>query len=103
MASTAINRDREPEMKKFVIEREIPQVGSLDDAGVRHAAQTSNEALGTLAPQVQWQHSYVTADRTFCVYLAEDEDVIRRHAELSGFPANRIYEVVRMIDPTTAS
>lgn len=90
-------------MKKFVIEREIPQVGALDQNGITEAASTSNKALRALAPKVQWQHSYVTGDRTFCIYLAQDEDVIRQHAEMSGFPASRIYEVVRVIDPTTAS
>ncbi len=65
------------------------------------AAQTSNAALEKLATLVQWQHSYVTAGKTFCIYLAQDENAIRKHAEISGFPANVITEVTGMIDPTT--
>jgi Nickel responsive protein SCO4226-like len=90
-------------MRRFIIEREIPQVGSLEREQLKAAAAKSNEALAKLAPKVQWVQSYVAADKTFCVYLAEDEAVIRRHAELSGFPASRITEVSKTIDPTTAS
>ena len=89
-------------MKKFVIEREIPGVGELNDEETGGAAKTSNDALDQLAPKVQWIHSYVTSVKTFCIYLAEDEDAIRKHAEISGFPASTITEVVRIIDPTTA-
>ena len=89
-------------MRKFIIEREIHGVGTLDGEALAGAAEKSNAALGTLAPRVQWQQSYVTADRTFCVYLAEDEEVIREHARRSGFPANRIIEVNGVIDPSTA-
>jgi hypothetical protein len=89
-------------MRKFIIEREIPKVGSLEREQLKGAAARSNAALAQLAPRVQWVESYVADDRTFCVYLAENEDVIRRHAEISGFPANRIVEIKRMIDPTTA-
>ena len=90
-------------MKRYVIEREIPNIGSFEQEQLRDAARTSNDALGKLAPRVQWDHSYVAADKTFCVYLAEDEDAIRKHAELSGFPANIITEIHSIIDPTTAS
>jgi hypothetical protein len=89
-------------MKKFVIERNIPGVGSLDSCGLAEAARKSNGALAELAPRVQWQQSYVTDDATFCVYLAEDEQAVREHAERSGFPANRILEVREVIDPSTA-
>lgn len=89
-------------MRKYVIERDIPEVGSLQDAQLSDAAKTSNAALAKLSPDVQWVESYVAADKTFCIYLATDEDVIRRHAEISGFPASKITEVQRMIDPTTA-
>ncbi|MGE0718517.1 MAG: DUF4242 domain-containing protein [Alphaproteobacteria bacterium] len=89
-------------MRKFVIEREIPNVGSLQGQPLRDAAATSNAALARLAPDVQWLESHVANDKTFCVYLAKDEDVIREHAKLSGFPASRITEVARTIDPTTA-
>ena len=88
-------------MRRYVIEREIPDVGSFEREQLRGAAAKSNEVLAELAPDIQWQHSYVAGDRTFCIYLAKDEDMIRRHAEISGFPATRIYEVGKMIDPTT--
>ena len=89
-------------MKRYVIERDIPGVGQLDRSQLKGAAGASNEALAKLAPRVQWLESFVTQDKTFCLYLAEDEEVIREHARLSGFPASRITEVARTIDPTTA-
>lgn len=89
-------------MRKFVIEREIAGVGALDSCGLADAAGRSNAALAKLAPRIQWQQSYVTGDKTFCIYLAESEQAIREHAELSGFPANRITEVTSVIDPATA-
>lgn len=89
-------------LRRFVIERDIPKVGSFEQEQLRDAARTSNDALSKLAPRVQWNHSYVAADKTFCIYLAEDEDAIRKHAELSGFPANTITEINTIIDPTTA-
>ena len=90
-------------MRRFIIERELPKIGSAERSQLRAAAAKSNEALAQLAPRVQWVESFVTDNKTFCVYLAEDEDVIRRHAEISGFPANTITEVRRTIDPTTAA
>ena len=89
-------------MRRFVIEREIPEVGSFEREQLKGAAAKSNEALAQLAPKIQWDHSYVAANQTFCVYLAENEEVIRRHADISGFPANRITEISKIIDPTTA-
>jgi hypothetical protein len=89
-------------LRRFVIEREIPMVGSLDREQLRSAAQKSNEAIARLAPDIQWVESHVTADKTFCVYLAKDEAVVRKHAEISGFPATRINEISKVIDPTTA-
>jgi hypothetical protein len=89
-------------MRKFMIEREIPGVGGMSSCELSDAAKTSNGALAKLAPRVQWQQSYVTGDKTFCVYLAEDEDGIREHARLSGFPATVITEITGVIDPSTA-
>ncbi len=89
-------------MKKYIIERDIPGVGGLDAAQLKGAAATSNAALDQLQG-VRWVESFVTADKTFCVYEAEDEDVINEHARLSGFPATRITEVSGMIDPSTAN
>ena len=88
-------------LKRFVIEREIPKVGSMEGEELSGAAGKSNAALAELAPKVQWVESYVAADKTYCVYLAEDEEAIRRHAEISGFPASRITPIIRTIDPTT--
>jgi len=88
-------------MKKYIIERNVPEIGKSTAAQLQAAAHKSNAALRQLAPQVQWVHSFVTENKTFCLYLATDEDVIRKHAELSGFPANKITEVKNMFDPTT--
>ena len=88
-------------LRKFIIERDIPKVGSLEREQLRAAAAKSNEALSQLAPDIQWVESYVADNKTFCVYLANDEAVIRKHAEISGFPASKITEVKKMIDPTT--
>lgn len=90
-------------MRRFVIERDIPKVGSFEREQLKGAAAKSNAVLAQLAPDVQWIHSYVAGDKTFCIYMAKDEAVIRRHAEMSGFPANKITEVRKMIDPTTAN
>jgi len=88
-------------LRKFIIERDIPSVGSLEREQLRGAAAKSNAVLTELGPDIQWVESYVAADKTFCVYLAKDEAIIRRHAEISGFPATKITEVRKMIDPTT--
>ena len=88
-------------MKKYLIEREIPGVGAFTPEQLKGAAATSNAALAQL-PDVQWQESYVTGDKTFCIYLAESEDAIREHSRLSGFPANKITQISGTIDPTTA-
>lgn len=89
-------------MKKYVIERSVNGIGGKDANGLSDIAKTSNGALAKLQPRVQWLESFVTADKTFCIYLAEDEAAIREHARLSGFPANIITEVVAVIDPSTA-
>jgi hypothetical protein len=89
-------------MKKYIIERAIPKVGSLDPEQLRSAAAKSNQALRDLGPDIQWLESYVAADKTFCVYLATDEAIIRKHAALSGFPATKITEVGNVISPETA-
>jgi hypothetical protein len=90
-------------MKRFVIEREIPKIGTLERQQLKEAAAKSNVALHQLAPDIQWIESFVAADKTFCIYLAKDEAVIHRHAELSGFPASKITEIGKKIDPTTAA
>ncbi len=90
-------------LRKFVIERNIPKVGGLEREQLRAAAKGSNEALRKLGVDIQWIESFVTADKTYCIYLAKDEAIIRQHAEISGFPATNIAEVRKMIDPTTAA
>jgi len=89
-------------MKRYVIEREIPGVGKLDSQGLKQAASTSNEALAKLGGKAQWVESYVIDDKTFCVYLAENEAAVREHAKISGFPATKINEVRSVISPMTA-
>ena len=88
-------------MKRYMIERDIPGIGDFSVTELCGAARASNQALATLGPVIQWQHSYVAGNKTFCVYLAKDEEIIREHAKQSGFPATRITEVRKMIDPTT--
>jgi hypothetical protein len=89
-------------LRRYIIERDIPKVGTFEREQLRGAAAKSNEVLNQLAPDIQWVESYVADNKTFCVYLAKDEAVIRKHAEISGFPATKITEVKKMIDPTTA-
>ena len=90
-------------LKRYVIERDIPNIGGASPSDLSGASATSNSALAQLAPRVQWEHSYVADNKTFCIYLAEDEDAIREHAAISGFPATIITEVRGIIDPTTAT
>jgi hypothetical protein len=92
----------ETTMPQYVIEREMPGVGQLGPSDLKSASQTSCSVLRDLGPQIQWVHSYVTDNKIYCVYRAPNEDVIREHARLGGFPANRISQVRSMIDPTTA-
>ena len=88
-------------MRKFVIERDIPKVGTLDREQLRAAAAKSNGVLHQLGPDIQWIESHVTGDKIFCIYLGIDEDIVKKHAQMSGFPATKIYEVKKTIDPTT--
>ena len=88
-------------LRRFIIERDIPKVGTFERQQLREAAMKSNEVLNQLAPDIQWVESYVADHKTFCVYLAKDVDTIRKHAEISGFPATKITEIRKMIDPTT--
>ena len=90
-------------MKTYIIEREIPKVGDLDRQQYKEASAKSNAALKQLGWDIQWVESFVARDKTFWVYRAANEEIIRKHAEISGFPASRITEVRRKIDPTTAT
>jgi Protein of unknown function (DUF4242) len=89
-------------MRRYIIERELPAIGSAERQALKEAAQKSNATLKELGPDIQWVESFVAADKTFCVYLAKDEAIIGEHAKRSGFPANKITEIKKMIDPTTA-
>lgn len=97
---TGSNQKEHTMLKKYVIERDVEGIGSLSASEMGGAAKTSNAALSQIKG-IQWQHSYVTANKTFCIYLAQSEAEIRRHAELSGFPANKVTEVTEIIDPVT--
>jgi hypothetical protein len=90
-------------MKKYMIEREIPKIGTLERQQLQQGAAKSNRVLRQLGPDIQWLESFVTTDKMYCMYLATDEALIYRHAELSGFPATKVTEIARMIDPTTAA
>ena len=90
-------------MKRFVIERDIPGIGDFSLTELCGASRASNQALATIGPSIQWQHSYVAGEKTFCIYLAESEDEIKRHAELSGIPVSKITEISQIIDPLTAN
>jgi hypothetical protein len=89
-------------MPKFVIERDMPNVGNLNQEQLREAAQTSCNVLMNMGPQIQWIHSYVTDNKIYCVYQAPDEASVKQHAEQSGFPATKISKVRAVIDPATA-
>jgi hypothetical protein len=89
-------------MPKYVIERELPGAGQLTAQQLNGVAQKSCSVLKGLGPKIQWLESYVTDDKIYCVYIAPDEATIREHAKQGGFPANRISQIRRMIDPTTA-
>jgi len=88
-------------MPKFVIERELPGAGSLNADELHTIAAKSNQVLADMAPRAQWLHSYVTPDKIYCVYVAEDEAAVLEHAECGGFPANAVNRVASVIDPIT--
>jgi len=88
-------------MPKYVIEREIPGAGNLTAEQKKEIAKTSNGVLNKMGPQIQWQHSYVTEDKIYCVYIAPNKEMIQEHASQGGFPANKISLISDIIDPTT--
>lgn len=89
-------------MPKFVIERDIPEAGGLSSEQLQAISQKSCGILREMGPQIQWVESYVTDDKIYCVYVAPDEDTVRKHAQQGGFPANRVSQIRSVIDPTTA-
>lgn len=89
-------------MPKYVIEREVPGAGKMTPEELRGISKKSCDVLRKMGPEIQWLESYVTDDKLYCVYIAPSADDVRKHATQGGFPANRVSEVRRMIDPTTA-
>ena len=89
-------------MPKYIIERDLPGAGKLSADELRSISQKSCDVLQSMGPRIQWQQSYVTGDKIYCVYIASDEQAIREHAKAGGFPATRISEVKAVIDPATA-
>jgi len=89
-------------MPKYVIEREIPGAGKLSPEELKGIAQKSCGVLKNLGADIQWLESFVTDDKIYCVYISPSEDLVRKHAEQGGFPANRISRIRTTIDPTTA-
>jgi Nickel responsive protein SCO4226-like len=94
---------RSSEMPQFVIERDLPGAGTLSAAELRNISRKSNEVLRKMGSGIEWVQSYVTGDKIYCVYRAESEDAIRRHARAGGFPANKISRVMTTIDPSTGN
>ncbi len=92
-----------PPMKRYLIERDIPGVGGMSIVELCGAARASNRAIEQVGGGIQWMHSYVAGDKTFCIYLAANEATIHKHAELSGIPVTRITEIPQIIDPLTAN
>jgi hypothetical protein len=86
-------------LKKYIIERDIPNVGSLSEEEICRVSAKSLESLQRLGPQIQWIHSFVTDDKVYCIYLAPDEETIRQHGELTGLPVDRISAVQQLLDP----
>ncbi len=89
-------------MPKYVIEREIPGAGNLTAEQLKGISQASCGVLSKMGPEIQWVHSYVTADKIYCIYNAPNEEMVREHALQGGFPANSVARVSTIIDPTTA-
>jgi Nickel responsive protein SCO4226-like len=89
-------------MPKYIIERDLPGAGDLGDDQIQGISQKSCQVLGELGPQIQWVESFVTDDKIFCVYIAPSKELIEKHAQQGGFPANKISKVRRIIDPTSA-
>jgi len=88
-------------MRQYLIERHIPGVESMSSEELKSVARKSNSVLADLGSDIQWVHSYVVEGMTFCIYNATDEELIREHSRITGFPCNRIFEVRNMLGPET--
>lgn len=91
------------DLRRYLVQRDIPAIGGMSLVELCGAARASNQAIERLAPKIQWQHSYIAGDHTFCIYLADTEETIRTHGELSGIPVTKITEIPQIIDPLTAN
>jgi len=91
------------QLKRYIVERDLPGIGSMSLVELCGAARASNQAIDQIGTEVQWQQSYIAGDKSFCIYLARDEATINKHAELSGIPVSSITEVLQIIDPLTAN
>jgi hypothetical protein len=89
-------------MPKFLIERELPNAGKLSEQELQAISQKSCGVLNKMGPQIQWLQSYVTDHKLYCVYIAPNADAVKKHAEMGGFPCNKVSQIREMIDPTTA-
>ncbi|ANE53434.1 membrane protein [Flavisolibacter tropicus] len=89
-------------MKTYIIEREVPGAGKLSPEQLKSVSQTSCKVLKEMGPQIEWIHSYVTGDKIFCIYKAENEELIREHAKKAGIPVNTITQISTVISPATA-
>jgi hypothetical protein len=89
-------------MPKYLIERDIPGAGKSSRDDLKGISRKSCDVLAGMGPHIQWQQSYVTGDKVYCVYIAENEQLVRDHAQRAGIPANRVSEIVAVIDPATA-
>ncbi len=105
MAQTPVVQvsEKNAQLKTYVIERDIPGAGQFSPEKLKAISQTSCTVLKEMGPKIQWMHSYVTADKIFCVYKAENIELVKEHAKRGGFPANAIYEVSTVISPATAN
>jgi hypothetical protein len=101
-SAQAKSNDKKPELKTYLIEREIPGAGALTPADLKGISQKSCTVLKEMGPRIQWMHSYVTGNKVFCVYKAENEELLREHAKKGGFPVNSITEISTTISPATA-
>ena len=90
-------------MKRYIIERDLPGVGSLDSAQLKSTAKAGNDAIAGMNGKAQWEQSFVVADKTFCIFRAESEDALHEHARASGFPITRLTEVTSVIDPLSGA
>lgn len=90
-------------MKRFLIEREIPAIGTAEPEELQAVARRSVELLKQFRPNIEWIESYVAADKMYCVYLARDEDILRGYVGASGFPADKVNEITSTLDPSAAA